>query len=238
MLNQLVVMLVVTSLAEERGGARPLRVPPDRSTVVTILVRAPSDGRPRQITLTMPAPPAPADEDDDHPPARLVQPFNVNAAMLERDNFDRWLFADERSDVERWRHLDEILRDKVEAAAREHRLTDPERAKLRVAGKGDIKRFFDQVEDRRSAFESERKSFRTGHAALRRLERFSQIYQEGPFGEGSLFAKTLQRITDDRKDGRGRPLRPPAPLPAIPSPRHPDRSRPNPGVPRRAIVPT
>jgi hypothetical protein len=31
---------------------------------------------------------------------------------------------------------------------------------------------------------------------LRRLDDLSQIYQKGPFGFGSLFAKTLQRMND------------------------------------------
>ena len=66
---------------------------------------------------------------------------NIQAAVVERENFDNWLFADEPTEEARSRHLDRILRARVEAAAREHMLTDAERAKLRLAGKGDIKRF-------------------------------------------------------------------------------------------------
>ena len=121
---------------------------------------------------------------------------------MEPENFDRWLFADERSGEEhRRRHLDDILRARIEAAARGHKLTDPQRAKLRIAGRGDIKRFFDQVEEKRSAFEADRRNINTGLAALRRLDSLSEIYRRGPFGDGSLFAKTLQKIDDDRKAG-------------------------------------
>ena len=121
--------------------------------------------------------------------------------MVERENFERWLFADEQTEGARQSHLDDLLRAKIENAYREHNLTWPQRAKLQLAGRGDIKRFFDQVADKRNAFEIERKTFDTGLAALRRLDPLVQIYQQGPFGDGSLFAKTLHRITDDQKAG-------------------------------------
>jgi hypothetical protein len=118
------------------------------------------------------------------------------------ENLDRWQFADEASERTRQRHVEDILRAKIEAAARKHRLDARQRAKLRVAGRGDIKRFFDQVEDRRRDFEKERRSFRSGLAALRRLDPLTPIYQQGPFGDDSLFAKTLHRINEDQKAGR------------------------------------
>jgi hypothetical protein len=127
--------------------------------------------------------------------------LNINMAVVERENFDRWLFDDRRDQGERSRHLDDILRAKVAAAALSHNLTEPQQAKLRLAGRGDIKRFFDQVEDRRSEFEIDRQSYNTGRAALIRLDPLTRLYREGPFGNGSLFAKTLRRINDDRKAG-------------------------------------
>jgi hypothetical protein len=78
------------------------------------------------------------------------------------------------------------------------KLTDSQRAKLRLAGRGDIKRFFDAVEDKRREFERDRHSLRTGLEALRRLEPLSQVFNEGPFGDGSLFAKTLNGMNSDR----------------------------------------
>jgi hypothetical protein len=74
--------------------------------------------------------------------------------------------------------------------------------KLRIAGRGDIKRFFDQVETQKRAFEIARRHFKTGVAALRGLDSLSRLYQEGPFGDGSLFAKTLKKIKKDERDGR------------------------------------
>jgi hypothetical protein len=87
---------------------------------------------------------------------------------------------------------------RVQAALRIHKLAEPQWAKLRIAGKGDIKRFFDHVDDKRVFFEIDRMSLKTGRGALRRLEPLSDVYDEGPFGDGSLFAKTLRRIQDER----------------------------------------
>jgi hypothetical protein len=198
---RLFAMLMFVSGTQQGGGDRPPPGPRADVQVFHIGVMVGDERQVRQLTLAMPAPSAPVDEDDDRRPAQPIRRFNIRTAVVQRENFDRWLFADERSDEERRRHLNDILLARIEVAARGKKLTDPQRAKLRIAGKGDIKRFFDQVEERRSAFETDRRTYKTGLAALRRLDPLSQIYKQGPFGEGSLFAKTLQRIDDDRKAG-------------------------------------
>jgi hypothetical protein len=154
----------------------------------------------REIALEIPAPPAPAEEDDEPRPAKLAVRLNINTAVVGRENFDRWLYG-EPSEGRPQRHLNDILLTKVRTAAREHDLTDAQRAKLHLAGKGDIKRFFDRVEDRRRGFEKDRQRFQTGLAALQGLDDLSRIYEGGPFDGGSLFAKTLQKIMDDRRAG-------------------------------------
>jgi hypothetical protein len=58
------------------------------------------------------------------------------------------------------------------------------------------------IEDRRGKFEKERQDFRSGLTALRDLQPLAQLYKDGPFSDGSLFAKTLQGINKDVKTGR------------------------------------
>lgn len=209
---RLFALLVLTSSISARAEQEPTpRRPRDREIIsVGVLVgdaRLREKRQTRTITLSVPAPPAPDDEDDedDEPPRprHAVARFNLNAAVVEPENFDRWVFAEEPSERARLRHLEDVLRARIEAVARKQELTESQRAKLRIAGKGDIKRFFDRVEERRTAFEKERQTFRTGLAALRRLEELERIYREGPFGEGSLFVKTLRKIGDERMAGRG-----------------------------------
>ena len=201
MQGRLVAMLLLASWAQQREDQRPLPMAAREFRVVRVMVgdhRIGENRQIREITLEIPAPPAAADEDDEPPLPQPVRPLNINTAVVERGNFDRWLFGEELGRGPE-RHLEEILLTRVRTAAREHDLSDAQRMKLQLAGRGDIKRFFDQVEDRRLEFEKARKSFRTGLAALQRLDDLSLIFRMGPFDHGSLFAKTLQKIRDDQK---------------------------------------
>jgi hypothetical protein len=191
-------ILILTSCAQVRRADRPVPEPgAKRVMTVNIRVRAGSDLR--KITLSSTAPPAPTDDDDDQP-APPVGPLNIDALVVEPGNFDRWLFgAHSRGDPKR--HLEEILLTRVRTVAREHGLNKQQAAKLQLAGRGDIKRFFDEVENKRKDFEIESKSFTRGMAALEGLAPLSQVYQGGPFEADSLFAKTLRKINNDRRAG-------------------------------------
>jgi hypothetical protein len=199
----LLAMLVLFSWAQEEGGQRlPVEAPSSRLVVNVITVGVMPDGGPELITLEMPARSAPSDAAIPQP-VRPPRGVDFRAMAVARENFDRWLFADERSQEERRRHLEEILDAKILLADLEHKLTltAQQQSKLRVAGRGDIKRFFDQVEDKRAQFETERQKYKTGLAALRRLAPIRQIYTEGPFGDGSLFAKMLLKVKEERRAG-------------------------------------
>jgi hypothetical protein len=124
--------------------------------------------------------------------------FALATVVVSRENFDRWVFNDMAPDKERWTHLDKLLSVRINDATRTHKLTNQQQAKLRLAGKGDIKRFFDQVEDARNDFELNRVGFRNGLAALRRLKPVSRDCDLGPFDDGTLFVKTLHKINDDQ----------------------------------------
>ena len=197
MQTQLVMMLFLASTAQLKADDKPrpehLRIWP----VTTIHLR--TAGEAHELTLEMPAPDG---EDDDAPPAQPVGRFNLNMAMLVSDNFDRWLFPHEQSESARQEHLRNVLDARIVVVAQANKLTDHERAKLRLAGRGDIKRFFDEVQKRKDQFEIDRKSFNTGLATLRRLDELSPIYRDGPFGPDSLFVKTLHKIRNDRQADR------------------------------------
>jgi hypothetical protein len=195
----LLAMLVLASCAQEDRGDEPPSRPPANEPVPTISLTI--DHSPREVTLTFPEEPVMDDEDNDRRPVRHVMNFDLNKMVLVRENFDRWVFRDRNPERQRWNHLDDLLSMKIQAVAQNHKLTAAQRAKLRTAGRGDIKRFFDQVQERRIDFEISRMNFTTGTAALRRLKPLSAAYAQGPFGDGSLFSKTLNRIVTDQKAG-------------------------------------
>ena len=153
MQGQLFALVVLTSSFQVKKEWRPVAAPSPPSRAINIGVRAGRNGQVRKISIVMPAPPAPVEEEEEEeqPPPPPMVPFNLDTAVVQSENFDRWLFDDVRSESEHRRHLDEILQGKVEIACRKHKLTGSQRAKLRLAGTGDIKRFFDRVRSERSS---------------------------------------------------------------------------------------
>ena len=160
-------------------------------------------GKQRVLTLEQPAAAA-AEADDDfggppeeRPPQQPAMPLNLQNAVLGRENFDRWVFSDGAFEGGHRQYLDGLVRQKVESFSRTQALTAAQESKLRLAGRGDIKRFLDRVEARRREFETARMQFNNGFAFLNALEPLRQEFEDGPFGEGSLFAKTLRKIEND-----------------------------------------
>jgi hypothetical protein len=193
----LFAVLALASSAQVNGDVRPLPEAPRVRYAHVILA-----GDTRQIWLEVPTQSAPADEDDRRPPVRPPRHADITTLVLGRENFDRWLFDDGGHEAVRQRHLDDLLRANVEALAGKYKLSEPQWAKLRLAGQGDIKRFFDNVEERRRDFETDGRNFQAGVAALHRLAPLSQLYRDGPFGDSSLFAKTLRKIRHESDAGK------------------------------------
>ena len=192
---QILTMLLLASLAQEKKAERQIPPAPSGTRILHVGVSIAGNAETRQITISTP-PPA---DDDEPPDAPRGVRVNIRMSVVKPENFDRWLFADEHSEADRQRHLEEILLTKLKSAMLAHHLTESQSAKLRLAGRGDIKRFFDQFEDTRREFEEHRHSFRNGLAALNFLGPLMQVYRDGPFGDRSLFAKTLSKINDDQK---------------------------------------
>jgi len=205
MRSRLFAILILSSWAQVQAEEPLLPDPPGQEIAIGagFGVRAPRHRKTTKLTLIIPEPPRPAGDEDPgfiQPPVRKL---NLNAAILKSENFDRVLFGEE-TETERRSHLNALLMLTLGEAVKSGHLTFPERQKLLLAGRGDIKRFFDLVEDRRREFEQSRRNFQTGFTNLRRLADVTRLYQDGPFGEGSLFAKTLRKIEAERKADNGK----------------------------------
>src|SRR5262249_4948471 len=143
----------------------------------------PRTGDPRQIHLTF--------------PGRGGGRLKWADGVIDAEDFDRWIYDRERP-VDPRRYLSWRLDLRIQSASRECELTATQKEKLRLAGQGDVKRFLEQVEQRRAEFEEKRHVYREGLAMLRGLAPLTKVYRKGPFGEGSLFAKTLEKIKRER----------------------------------------
>src|SRR5262245_29289717 len=93
------------------------------------------------------------------------------------------------------RLLEGRLTEKVAIVDRFCRLTSAQTQRLHLAGRGDIKRFFDRIDSLRSTFQ-ERPEDENDRAWADRLKveagAFRRALNSGAFEEGSLFAKILR----------------------------------------------
>lgn len=120
------------------------------------------------------------------PPQRL----RIDSSAVER-----WVFVDvgDRSAAEPW--LNERLQREIRLLRRAIRLTDDQRAKLELAGRGDITRFFEDVasltlQSRHLTSEEELQRLFKGSSNMRILLATSV------HGRSSLFEKTMSSILD------------------------------------------
>jgi hypothetical protein len=137
-------------------------------------------------------------------PINRQVPIAVEDRVLKATCFDVRLCGDlteEKRNV--W--LLSTLSEKI-VAARKRGLSAAEEEKLILAGRGDIKRFFDRIEEMRLEFETVRKDVRGGQLFLLgpEMRSLSIEFQQGPFGDDSFFAKTLAKIGKDHAQERSR----------------------------------
>jgi hypothetical protein len=119
--------------------------------------------------------------------------------------FDFFLLGDLRNAGEVRYQLDSVLVQRIEHAARTWGLSVAEKNRLRLAGRGDMKRFLDDIERRRRDFARVRSDVREAERRLQDLRPLAQTLRAGPYGEGSLFAKVLKTMIDEKPAGAGPP---------------------------------
>jgi hypothetical protein len=127
---------------------------------------------------------------DDEPEAQApAQP----EFFLSEENFDIWVFGNTRSGPAARTRLETQLKLQVDEVDRVARLSAAQRKTLELAGRGDIKRFFDRVEQKRKEFQlvrNDQQKFSDFYQELRTLQ---LVFNGGLIGDGSFFAKALKK---------------------------------------------
>jgi hypothetical protein len=124
--------------------------------------------------------------------------------VVAEEVFDNFMFGS-TGDAESGRaHAAKLLDRLVDQFGSSRLLTPAQRQKLRLAGRGDIKRLFDQIEEERRKFEALRSDPDKCEQFLDDLLPLRQSLQRGPFETDSLFSKTLKKLVDDEKRARAR----------------------------------
>jgi hypothetical protein len=138
--------------------------------------------------------------DDDKEGEKGQAPRVVVAA----ESFDRWLFGS-TGDVESGHiYMESILKRKIAELDQMRRLTLAEKKKLLLAGRGDIKRLFDRIEEERKEFELVRMDTDKCERFLLDLSPLRVTIHQGPFDFQSIFAKTCRKMLDERDPNKRR----------------------------------
>ena len=119
----------------------------------------------------------------------------VEQVNLQPEQFEQWVFGNRKASVVRAR-LDWQLVSRVEGVVQSCGATELQRQKLVLAGQGDIKRLFDQVDVLRDEFQSLRHNQQGVNEILVRIQPLQARLASGVFEEDSLFQKTLRRNLD------------------------------------------
>jgi hypothetical protein len=125
--------------------------------------------------------------------------------IVAAESFDRWLFGS-TGDVESGHsYMESILKRKIVELDQMRRLTVAEKKKLLLAGRGDIKRLFDRIEEERKEFELVRMDTDQCERFLLDLSPLRVTIHQGPFDFQSIFAKTCRKMLDERELNKRRP---------------------------------
>ncbi len=129
----------------------------------------------------------------------LVMP--PGEVVLTEKDFDLLVFGG--GNAEAWRaDFDAFLSRQIEEADRKWGLTPAQEEKLRLAGRGDMKRLFDRVEEKRREIvlvPTPRDKFTVMIVDLRNLR---IAIRPLPFGRTAIYSKTLNKITNEQRAAR------------------------------------
>jgi hypothetical protein len=136
-------------------------------------------------------------QDEEDEPAALAEP--VAQFEIPENQFDSWVFQNFPDAQSARKKLDEKLDLLAEDIERACQLSESQSQKLRLAGRGDILRFFDQVEVVRQKFLLVRKDQNKFNQIWQDISPLQVRFQAGLHDSDSLFVKTLRNMLDDRQ---------------------------------------
>ena len=136
---------------------------------------------------------ASAQDDDDEPPPAGVQVQVQNFEMPE-NQFDAWVFQNLQTVAAARKKLDQMLSLQMDDVDRACQLSETQRKKLQLAGRGDILQFFEQVEVVRKKFLLVRKDQQKFNEIWQDISPLQVRFQSGLFGEDSFYHKTLRNM--------------------------------------------
>jgi hypothetical protein len=143
----------------------------------------------------------PPDEDKEKaaPPAKVA----VKAVpRFSDENFDQWVFQQDRNAAGARKRMAAQLALQAEDLDRTCGLTDEQKAKLELAGKGDIKRFFDLYEAIKQKFQLLKNDEQKLDEIFQNIRPLQMTMLSGLFHEDSLLHKSLRSTLTEEQLAR------------------------------------
>jgi hypothetical protein len=112
--------------------------------------------------------------------------------MVADENFDQWVFGGRGTAAVIRKRFDSQLFLQVEEIERMCGISEEQKLKLQLAGRGDIKRLFDRVEELRKKFQLVKNDQNKFNEFWQDVQPFQVVFSQGVFGPSSLFNKTLK----------------------------------------------
>jgi hypothetical protein len=184
-----------------RGGGRSYRIHSFLALAWGIILGSEPLARAQEVVINaqeaVVAPDA-ADAADEADEAGVVQPARGVWVMTD-DQFDQWVFGAPRNSRAGRNKLDSLLTLEIDEVERSCSLSEIEKKKLLLAGRGDIKRFFEKVDEKRKKFEKIRNDQNKIGEIYQELLPLQSMLNSGLFGDGSFYCKTLRRLLSDEE---------------------------------------
>ncbi len=153
------------------------------------------------VVFAMPLCVCAAPDDGEPPPVAAVA---NNDFMMDEANFDQWVFQGSGNAAAGKARLESQLKLKIDELTRVCQITDEQKKKLTLAARGDMKRFFDQVEVVRKKFIAVKNDQNAFGNIWQEIQPLQQKQSAGLFVETSLFGKALARTLSEEQQAQYR----------------------------------
>jgi hypothetical protein len=144
------------------------------------------------------------DDDEEEEAPNQAQAARMHAIVMNDAQFDQWVFGNMglgNAGAARNR-LDSLLTLNVDDLERTCGLAPVQKKKLLLAGRGDIKRFFDRIEEVRKRFTKNQNDQNQFAQLWQEVQPLRNAYHAGFFGEESFYAKALKATLNPEQLGK------------------------------------
>ena len=121
-----------------------------------------------------------------------VQPAVPTGFELHESIFEQWIYGNNAArGLSGREHLDSLLMLNLNQVEQSCKLSEAQKKKLLLAGRGDIKHFLDRVAEARKVFDRFRLDQNKVGEIVQETQPLAATLNAGLFGQGSFFAKTV-----------------------------------------------